>query len=119
MRRLFWFSIGAALSCALLVWLLWDYSAVLFGVTLLLGAASVRLSGKYRWVRYPAAVLLGMVLGNMTETNFRRALLISDGSPKIFFSSVYCWIFIALIVVVIIGILRGKMKETKNAKVEQ
>ena len=64
-------------------------------------------------------VLLGMVLGNMTETNFRRALLISDGSPKIFFSSVYCWIFIALIVVVIIGILRGKMKETKNAKVEQ
>lgn len=64
MRRLFWFSIGAALSCALLVWLLWDYSAVLFGVTLLLGAASVRLSGKYRWVRYPAAVLLGMVLGS-------------------------------------------------------
>ena len=63
MRRLFWFSIGAALSCALLVWLLWDYSAVLFGVTLLLGAASVRLSGKYRWVRYPAAVLMGMVLG--------------------------------------------------------
>ena len=59
------------------------------------------------------------VQGNMTETNFRRALLISDGSPKIFFSSVYCWIFIALIVVVIIGILRGKMKETKNAKVEQ
>ena len=46
-------------------------------------------------------------------------VLISDGSPKIFFSSVYCWIFIALIVVVIIGILRGKMKETKNAKVEQ
>ena len=30
------------------------------------------------------------VLGNMTETNFRRALLISYGSPKIFFSSVYC-----------------------------
>ena len=55
----------------------------------------------------------------MTETNFRRALLISDGSPRIFFGSVYCWIFIALIVVVIIGILRGKMKETKNAKVEQ
>ena len=66
-----------------------------------------------------AALFICMVLENMTETNFRRALLISDGSPKIFFSSVYCWIFIALIVVVIIGILRGKMKETKNAKVEQ
>ena len=49
----------------------------------------------------------------MTETNFRRALLISDGSPSIFFGSVYCWIFIALIVVVILGILRGKMKEAK------
>ena len=58
-------------------------------------------------------VMLGMVLGNMTETNFRRALLISDGSPSIFFGSVYCWIFIALIVVVIFGILRGKMKEAK------
>ena len=67
-----------------------------------------------RKLELPAVpVLLGMVLGNMTETNFRRALLISDGSPKIFFSSVYCWIFIALIVVVIIGILRGKMKEAK------
>ena len=64
-------------------------------------------------------MLLGMVLGNMTETNFRRALLISDGSPRIFVSSVYCWIFIALIVVVILGILRGKMKEAKNTKAEQ
>ena len=73
-----------------------------------------------RKLELPAVpVLLGMVLGNMTETNFRRALLISDGSPNIFFGSVFCWIFIALIVVVIIGILRGKMKETKNAKVEQ
>ena len=67
-----------------------------------------------RKLELPAVpVLLGMVLGNMTETNFRRALLISDGSPSIFFGSVYCWIFIALIVVVILGILRGKMKEAK------
>ena len=67
-----------------------------------------------RKLELPAVpVLLGMVLGNMTETNFRRALLISDGSPSIFFGSVYCWIFIALIAVVILGILRGKMKEAK------
>ena len=73
-----------------------------------------------RKLELPAVpVLLGMVLGNMTETNFRRALLISDGSPRIFVSSVYCWIFIALIVVVILGILRGKMKEAKNTKAEQ
>lgn len=63
-------------------------------------------------------VLLGMVLGNMTETNFRRALLISDGSPTIFFSSIFCWIFIALIVIVIAGVLRGKLKEAKEKKEE-
>lgn len=73
-----------------------------------------------RKLELPAVpVLLGMVLGNMTETNFRRALLISDGSPKIFFSSVYCWIFIVLIVVVILGILRGKIKEAKAAQTAQ
>lgn len=73
-----------------------------------------------RKLELPAVpVLLGMVLGNMTETNFRRALLISDGSPKIFFSSVYCWIFIVLIVVAILGILRGKIKEAKAAQPTQ
>ena len=73
-----------------------------------------------RKLELPAVpMLLGLVLGNMTETNFRRALLISDGSPSIFFSSVFCWIFIALIVVVIGGILRGKVKETKAAKKEE
>ena len=35
----------------------------------------------------PVPILLGLVLGSMTETNFRRALLISNGNPKIFFSS--------------------------------
>lgn len=73
-----------------------------------------------RKLELPAVpMLLGLVLGNMTETNFRRALLISDGSPAIFFSSVFCWIFIALIVVVIGGILRGKVKEAKAAKKEE
>jgi len=62
-------------------------------------------------------ILLGMVLGNMTETNFRRALLISDGSPSIFFSSIYCIIFLVLIVVAVGAIVRGKMKE-RNAQKE-
>ena len=67
-----------------------------------------------RKLELPAVpVLLGMVLGGMTETNFRRALLISDGDPKIFFSSVFCWVFIALIVIVIGGVLKGKLKESK------
>ena len=64
-------------------------------------------------------ILLGMVLGNMTETNFRRALLISDGSPKIFFSSIFCWIFIALIAIVLFTLVRGKLKEAKAKKEEE
>ena len=61
-------------------------------------------------------ILLGMVLGSMTETNFRRALLISDGSPSIFFSSIYCIIFLVLIVVAVVAIVRGKLKERQAAQ---
>ena len=61
-------------------------------------------------------ILLGMVLGKMTETNFRRALFISDGNPKIFVSSVYCWIFIALIIIAVGAIVRGKIVENKKQK---
>lgn len=61
----------------------------------------------------PVPILLGLVLGNMTETNFRRALLISNGSPKIFFSSIYCMIFLALILLSVAIIIRGKIKEAK------
>lgn len=61
----------------------------------------------------PVPILLGLVLGSMTETNFRRALLISNGNPGIFFSSVYCIIFLVLIAAAVGTIVRGKMKERK------
>ena len=63
----------------------------------------------------PVPILLGLVLGAMTETNFRRALLISNGSPTIFFSSIYCLIFLALIIISVGVIVRGKIKERKAA----
>ncbi|MBD5162620.1 MAG: C4-dicarboxylate ABC transporter permease [Oscillibacter sp.] len=63
----------------------------------------------------PVPILLGLVLGGMTETNFRRALLISNGSPRIFFSSVYCVIFLVLILVAVGTIVRGKVLERKAA----
>jgi len=73
----------------------------------------------FKKLELPAVpILLGMVLGNMTETNFRRALLISDGSPMIFFSSIFCWIFIALIGIVLFSLIRGKLKEAKAKKEE-
>lgn len=64
----------------------------------------------------PVPILLGLVLGSMTETNFRRALLISNGSPAIFFSSIYCVIFLILIAAAVGTIVRGKIKERRAKK---
>ena len=64
----------------------------------------------------PVPILLGLVLGKMTETNFRRALLISNGNPSIFFSSVYCLIFLALIIIAVATIIRGKLADQKRER---
>ena len=87
-----YFDVGIALVFAVLAWIL-------------------------RKLDLPAVpILLGMVLGGMTGTNFRRALLISNGNPSIFFSSIFCWIFVALIIFAVAAIVRGKLKEQKAAK---
>ena len=82
------------------------------GVALIFGV----LAWILRKLDMPAVpILLGMVLGKMTETNFRRALQLSNGSPTIFFSSIYCIIFLLLIVVAVGAIVKGKMSERKAA----
>ena len=82
------------------------------GVALVFGV----LAWLMRKIDLPAVpVLIGLVLGNMTETNFRRALLISDGSPAIFFQSVYCWIFLSFIALAVFVIIRSKAKEKKTS----
>lgn len=66
-------------------------------------------------INFPAVpILLGLVLGSMTETNFRRALQISKGNPSIFVSSSNCIIFIALTVLVIASVMISRMKERKK-----
>lgn len=75
------------------------------------------------WVLYKldfptVPILLGLVLGNMTETNFRRALLLSNGSPKIFVGSGYCIAFLVLIAVAVGMIIKSKVSERKPAKGE-
>ncbi len=90
-----YFDVGVALVFAALAWIL-------------------------RKLDMPAVpILLGLVLGRMTEVNFRRALLISDGNFSIFWSSIYCKIFIVLIVVAIFFIVRSKMKEKTAAQAKQ
>jgi putative tricarboxylic transport membrane protein len=51
----------------------------------------------------PIPLLLGLVLGEMVETNYHRALLISGGSYSIFYSSIICKILILLTVLSLAG----------------
>ena len=60
-------------------------------------------------LEYPIVpVLLGLVLGDTTEENFRRALIISDGSVQIFFNSISSLILIFILVIVLVLIIREK-----------
>ena len=55
-------------------------------------------------VKVPTSpAILGLILGPMAEKNFRTALLKSSGDPGVFFGSVICWFFIALIVFSLFG----------------
>ncbi len=64
---------------------------------------------------YPVVpVLLGLVLGDTTEENFRRSLIISDGSISIFFESVSSLILIFMLVIVLILIVTQKYFSKKR-----
>lgn len=70
-----------------------------------------------RKINFPAVpILLGLVLGRMTETNFRRALQLSKGSPSIFLSSPFCIAFLALTAFVVASVLWSRFKEGRKAK---
>ena len=66
-------------------------------------------------------ILLGIVLGPLAEKNFRRAMVISQGSPSIFFTRpISCaFIVIAFVSVVIFGIrnARSRKRAEANSKV--
>lgn len=64
MRALFWFSIGAALSCCVGLWLLWDAVPMLLAGALLLAGSLAVLSRRFRWLRRAAAAALGLLLGS-------------------------------------------------------
>jgi putative tricarboxylic transport membrane protein len=60
----------------------------------------------------PIPLLLGLVLGEMVETNYHRALLISGGSYSIFYSSIICKILILLTVLSLAGPYLGSWWKT-------
>jgi putative tricarboxylic transport membrane protein len=57
----------------------------------------------------PVPLLLGLVLGEMVETNYHRALMISGGSHSIFFSSIICKVLVFLIILSFAGPYLGPL----------
>ena len=62
-----------------------------------------------------APLLIGFILSPLFEKNFRRALILSDGDFKIFFSSPLCWAFWAVTAISVFYILRSKRKDKNLA----
>lgn len=60
----------------------------------------------------PIPLLLGLVLGEMVETNYHRALMISGGSYTIFYGSVISKILIALTILSLLGPYLGSFWRT-------
>ena len=51
----------------------------------------------------PIPLILGLVLGEMVERNFHRALMITGGSYHIFYTSIICKILIVLTILSLVG----------------
>ncbi|HBO35851.1 MAG TPA: C4-dicarboxylate ABC transporter permease, partial [Sphaerochaeta sp.] len=59
-------------------------------------------------------ILLGLVLGDITEENFRRSLILSDGSWSIFAQSPISIAFLVIIALTVVLIVRGKINESRQ-----
>ena len=64
-----------------------------------------------------AAVVLALILGPIGEKGLRNALKSSGGDPMILFSSVVCWVLIALCIVGILSpLFMGKLEKKAEAE---
>ena len=62
-----------------------------------------------------APVVLGLILGEMFEEQFRRAVKLGGGTLSRFYTSPICWVFILLVVVIIASTVMRNRREGKNA----
>ena len=58
-------------------------------------------------------IILGVVLGQLTELNFRRSMVMSDGSYSIFFTRPFSLIFLALAILSIVWAVYRSIKPKK------
>lgn len=59
----------------------------------------------------PAPIVLGVILGNMIDENFRRALTVSSGDPSIFITRPISLLFFAIIILTILKKVIPKRKK--------
>lgn len=64
----------------------------------------------------PAPIVLGMILGTMIDTNFRRALVVSSGNPMIFVTRPISLFFLVVIVFMVVRMLHKKSKDSDSGK---
>ncbi|MDD2232145.1 MAG: tripartite tricarboxylate transporter permease [Sphaerochaetaceae bacterium] len=71
-------------------------------------------------VKIPTSpAILGLILGPMAKKNFRTALLKSGGNLDVFFNTVICWVFIALILFSLFGTqLKALLKKAFSKKMK-
>ncbi len=63
-------------------------------------------------------LILGLILGPMAESNFRRALLMSRGDYSTFLSTGICWAFFTLIIIsLLFPIIKKRMLQKQNNNV--
>ena len=61
--------------------------------------------------------VLGLILGPMAESNFRRALLMSEGSYSIFFASPIAWVFLILTIFTLVMPYISAFLKTKRKNI--
>lgn len=67
----------------------------------------------------PGPIILGLILGPMAEAHFRRALMMSDGSPMIFFTSPLSATFLFITLVVLaIPFIRKTLEKRRATSIE-
>ncbi len=82
----------------------------IFNIYVLVGAGIVfYLLSRFGFPTMP--IVLGLILGSVAEDNLRRALVISNGSWRIFFTRPICIVFILLSAIVVFGVIRQNQKK--------
>ena len=105
----------AAFICALIVSGVYTVHMSLFDVGIVLSAG---LLGYFmRHFGYPALpAVLGVVLGGLVESNYRRSMVLSGGDLTIFLDDPIAVVFLSLAALIVVGTLLNEWRIAARAK---